>query len=98
MPTDQFTNPADFLILSDGSVSLRNVMRAAHQKARRRAAEYAEWSARQDPRDQLAVPYSQFFAEAIRWAWDRVRITRNLIRERGWHWYQPESVALPLAA
>lgn len=85
-------NPADFLILSDGSVSLRNVMRAAHQKARRRFAEHSEWLARQDPRDVIPTTYAEHLKDALAWAWDRARITQNLIRERGWHWYQPNSI------
>jgi hypothetical protein len=87
-------NPAEHLILSDCSNSIRNVMRAAHERAKRRQADHNAWRAEKTypaghPLERIAVPYSQFFQETLQWAWDRARTTRRLINERGWNWYQP---------
>lgn len=71
-------NPANNMILSDGSISIKNLMFAAHQKARRdmesfkasrlyTEAEAAYWT------------YGRYFREAIKWAWDRARTLKALV-------------------
>lgn len=60
-------NFANLLILSDGSISSRNLMRAAHAKAKALASTRAELQMRFG----ATRTYAQDFKEALRTMWDR---------------------------
>lgn len=71
-------NPANNMLLSDGSFSVRNIMLAAHQKARREMTEYQK-SRLYTADDAVFWTYARHFKEAIQWAWDRVRSLKSLV-------------------
>lgn len=69
--------PANHLILSTGRISARNVMLAAHEKAKREMLAFR--NSRLYTADDAAYwTYARHSQEAIKWAWDRAHQAQRL--------------------
>lgn len=70
-------NPANHLILSTGEISFRNVMLAAHEKARREMAEFRK-SRLYTADDAAYWTYARHFKEALAWAMGRANQAKRM--------------------
>ncbi len=74
--------PAQHMVLSTGEISIKNLMLAAHEKAKREMAEFRV-SRFYTADDAAYWTYSRHFKEAIQWAWDYAKQAVRLAKSRG---------------